>query len=286
MDEKDWLMLKVLHEKRNITKTAEVLCLTQPALSRRLQLMEEEFKVKIAERGRKGIQFTSQGEYLASQADRALQEFRMIKEHLQNMETEVSGTLRIGASNLFTKYVLPDFLLEFKERYPKIEFKVHTGTSKMIYDMAYEKELHVAFVRGTYVWPSVKKLLFSEPFYVCSKEKIDFSTLPQMPCVEYENDSLIQLLIDRWWNEKYDVSPNISMSVNMLETAKEMAIRGLGYTFIPESAARFDSPMFLEPMIYQSGNPVMRETWMLYYDSVREMKAVQAFIDFINEKEW
>lgn len=132
MDEKDWLMLKLLYEKKNITKTAEALCLTQPALSRRLQLMEEAFKIKIAERGRKGIQFTSQGEFLASQADKALYSFQRIKEQLQNMETEISGTIRIGASNLFTKYFLPDLLMEFKERYPKVEFKVSTGTSRTI----------------------------------------------------------------------------------------------------------------------------------------------------------
>lgn len=66
MDEKDWLILKTLHEKKSITKTAETVFMSQPALSTRLQHIESRFNTVIVMRGKKGVQFTPEGEYLTS----------------------------------------------------------------------------------------------------------------------------------------------------------------------------------------------------------------------------
>ena len=54
--QKDWLIIKTLYEEKNITKTAEKLYITQPALTYRLQAIEQEFGVKIVNRGKKGVE--------------------------------------------------------------------------------------------------------------------------------------------------------------------------------------------------------------------------------------
>ncbi len=65
MEYRDWYILQTLYQEQNITKTAETLYLSQPALTKRLRQIEKEFGVQIVQRGSRGVHFTPQGEYLA-----------------------------------------------------------------------------------------------------------------------------------------------------------------------------------------------------------------------------
>ena len=65
MDEKDWLILKTLFEKKSITKTAATLFISQPALSSRFAADRGPVRNNnCGEEGKKGLQFTPEGEYL------------------------------------------------------------------------------------------------------------------------------------------------------------------------------------------------------------------------------
>ncbi len=124
MDERDWMVLQILYSEKNITNAAKSLYISQPALTTRLKQMEKEFGVQIVNRGRRGVQFTPQGEYLAKCASEMLLNIQKIKENVLNMEQKMAGTLRLGVSNFFTDYKLPGLLKSFKDKYPHIEFKV------------------------------------------------------------------------------------------------------------------------------------------------------------------
>ena len=68
MKELDWKILIVLYEKRSITKTAEALYLTQSAVTKRLQNMENEWGIEVIRRSSQGVSFTEDGTYLAQRA--------------------------------------------------------------------------------------------------------------------------------------------------------------------------------------------------------------------------
>ena len=159
MDEQDWLLLKTLSEKKSITQTAAALFVSQPALSSRLQQIEARFGAKIVVRSKKGVQFTPEGEYLVAGAREMLNRMQDFAEQIQNMRNQAIGTLRIGASNFSTKYLLPELLRRFKQHYPQIEFKVTTGWSKDIVNLVYNNDVHIGFVRGEHNWPNDKLLL-------------------------------------------------------------------------------------------------------------------------------
>ena len=112
--------------------------------------MEKQFGVQIVIRGRRGVQFTSQGEYLAKSAHEMLWRIQKIKENVLNMEDKISGILRLGVSNFFTDYKLPSLLKLFKNQYPDVEFKVTTDLSSHITHLMYNQDVHVGFVRGDY----------------------------------------------------------------------------------------------------------------------------------------
>ena len=281
MEEKDWLILKTLYEKKSITKTAASLFISQPALSNRLQHIEERFGTRIVIRNKKGVQFTPEGEYLVKCAYKILCKIQTCEENIQNMRGEIMGTLRVGASNFFTKYLLPELLRRFKSQFPNIEFKVTTGWSRDIVGLVRNNDVHVGFVRGDYSWPNERVLLFEEKMYVSFSHSFSLHDLPYMPRIDYQNDYSIQLLLDKWWNENFNVFPHIGMEVDKVDTCKEMVDKGLGYAFLPGMILRNNDTLFKHEMIYQDGKPFIRKTWMLYNKEAMNLNLVKAFFNFI-----
>jgi DNA-binding transcriptional LysR family regulator len=173
MNEKDWVMLKVLAEEKNITKAASRLFIAQPSITYRLQQLEKEFGTKIVSRNPNGVVLTAEGEYLLSYAEEMLLKLRSAKEKIQNMSGKVQGTLRLGSSAIFAHYELPRILKGFLDNYPDVEISLKTGLSQKINRMLQIEEIAVAIVRGDYPWVEEKHLLSEEAIcLVCEPVKI------------------------------------------------------------------------------------------------------------------
>jgi DNA-binding transcriptional LysR family regulator len=281
MENRDWLILKVLYNEKNITKAAESLYLSQPALTKRLQHIEKEFGVQIVHRGRKGVHFTPQGEYLVKCADEMLDKLQEIKDKISNMDDRVVGTLRLGVSHFFTRNKLPKILKLFKNLHPDVEFKVTSGWSGDIYQLVYNQDVHVAFVRGDYHWQDQKHLLLEETICVASASKIDLKDLPHLPRIEYEADHKLKELIDHWWAENYSVPPLVGMEVDKSDTCKEMVLHGLGYAILPGLVIDNEKDIYKIDITDKDGKPIIRQTWMFYHEEFLELKLVKTFVDFI-----
>jgi DNA-binding transcriptional LysR family regulator len=281
MDERDWIILKMLYEKQNITKAAQSLYISQPTLTKRIQQMEKEFQIIIAQRGTKGIQFTPQGEYLAQCAEEMVKRISDIKETVLNMEDEVKGTLRLGVSNYITMYKLPRLLKLFREQFPKVGYDVTTGWSQEIFHHVYNHQVHIGMVRGDYQWSGAKQLLFEENLCVASKEKISLSDLPFLPRIDYETDPLLKQMIDNWWSSTFSRPPHIEMKVDKGDTCKEMVLNGLGYGILPSVLIENNPELYRVQVRDSNGKPIVRRTWMLYHEQSLSLKFVREFIQFV-----
>lgn len=281
MDERDWMLLQTLYQEKNITKTAQHLHISQPALTTRLQNLENEFNVRIVNRGRRGVQFTPQGEYLAKSAHDMLLNIQKIKEHVLNMQDNVEGILRLGVSTFFTDYMLPNLLKLFKEQYPNIEFKVTTNLSGHIAHLIYNQDVHVGIVRGDYSWKDQKHLLFEETICIASKEEIDIENLPNLPRIDYHTDPLLKNSIDNWWIEHFTQPPLVSIEVDKADTCKKMVINGLGYAILPSMLLHDTHDIYKMDIKTSDGKPVIRKTWMIYHKDSLKLNIVKAFVDFI-----
>lgn len=291
MDYRDWEILKELYHHKNLTKTARLLFLTQPALTNRLKHMQEELGVKIITRESRGVHFTPQGEYLVQCAEEALAHFQRVKENVENMsnneKNEVVGTLKLGVSNFFANYELPYILKHFKHQYPHVEFKVITGWSRDVTQLIHNKDVHISFVRGDYGWRGLSKhQLFEETICIASKDKIDMMDLPRLPRIEYKGDYLLRSVIDHWWAENYAQSPFISIEVDQVDPCKEMVINGLGYGILSSRVLKGIEDLYKINLTDQEGNPILRRTWMYYHKESLEWNVVKAFVQFIENFDW
>ena len=86
MKDSDWEILHELYKNPNMTKVANLLYMTQPSLTKRLQHMEAEFQVDIVNRTPKGLEFTQEGEYLAARAAKYLEFLKETKSKLEELK--------------------------------------------------------------------------------------------------------------------------------------------------------------------------------------------------------
>jgi DNA-binding transcriptional LysR family regulator len=284
LDERDWMVLQTLYKEKNITKAAQLLYISQPALTNRLHQLEKEFGVIIVNRGRRGVQFTPQGEYLAKSAQEMLLTLQKIKENVLNMEDSVVGTLRLGVSNFFTDYMLPNLLKLFKEQYPTIEFKVTTNFSSHIAQLIYNQDVHIGIVKGDFNWKDRKHLLFEESICIASKEKIDIHDLPNLPRIDYHTDTSLKNSIDKWWSEHFTQPPLVSIEVDKVDTCKKMVINGLGYAILPSLILKDVNDIHIADIKSIGGKPIVRKTWMIYHEDSLKLNIVKAFVDFIENE--
>lgn len=284
MDEKDWVILQTIYKERNITKASERLYISQPALTYRVKQLEEDFDVKILIRGKKGVEFTTEGEYLVQYATKMQAELRKTKEHLENMDNKIKGTLRLGVSSIFARYELPKILSSFLKKYPDIEIILKTGWSLEINHMLQKEEAHVGIVRGNYNWQGKKYLLDEEKIYVVSKNKINISELPTIPRINYETDHSLKTLIDTWWQETFDIPPNITMEVDRIDTCREMVINGLGYAILPSICIKGFEHLHTYEISSKNNNDFSRRTWLIFQENALELSVVKVFVDFIKER--
>lgn len=280
MEERDWLIIKVLSEQKNITKTAQALFISQPSLTARIRQIEDEFGVKMIYRGSRGVHFTPEGDYLAHCACKMLADIRHVKEQVINMGTDIKGTLRVGASNYLSKHKIPRLLGLFKERYPNVEFNVITIWSRDICSLLYNQDVHVGFMRSDFGWHGEKYIIYEAPICIASKKTIGLKDLPNLPRIDYHTDDSHKTLLETWWNENFSQPPTIGMTVGYLDICKSMVINGLGYAIVPSDLLDDAGDIHKIYITDKQGNPILRKTWMLYHQEILELKVVRLFLDF------
>ena len=165
MNEKDLLLIKTLFEEKNITHTAKRLFISQPAISDRLQRLESELNCSLIVRQPRGIAFTSEGEILYQYALNHLQDYEQLKATLSSDRDTTRGVLKIGCSNIFSKYKLPPLLSKFMKLYPQIDVSMRSGYSHNRFKDFLEGNIHVCIARGNHNWQE-KKHSFGKNHYV------------------------------------------------------------------------------------------------------------------------
>lgn len=283
MDDKDWVLLKTLNSIRNLSRTADVLYVSQPSLSYRIRNLEEEFQVKIFMKTKSGIEMTPEGIYLAKYAEKMLQQFQTAKDEVIAINNNISGVLRLGVSSNYSYYVLPELLRSFSNHHSDIKFQVKTGWSQKLYELLNTGEIQVAIVRNDFKGKRI--LIEDDHFYIISKRKIDLDRLPFLPMITYKLDNELDSLIKEWWLENYSDPPMVEMEADRLETCKRMVKNDFGYAIVPSICLDDIGDYYKQEIYFKSGEPVVRKTWLMYNEEMYDnLSSVRRFVDFLDKK--
>jgi LysR family cys regulon transcriptional activator len=134
----------------NITAAAEKLHTSQPGVSKQIKLLEDELGFQIFVRdGRNLARVTPAGQQVIDRAIRILREVQNIKRLSDDLKDEERGSLSIATTHTQARYVLPEVIKAFRDKYPEVRLHLHQGTSEQIAEMAALDRIDFAINTGS-----------------------------------------------------------------------------------------------------------------------------------------
>lgn len=143
--------LKVFHtvaKRLNFTKAADELCITQPAVSKHIQEIENYFKIKLFDRNGTKIKLTEAGETLLQYTNQLFTIYSNLEFELNALNQRHNGKLRIGASTTIAQYVLPPLLAAFHKKFVDIKVTLMINNTEQIEQALQNKDIDFGIIEG------------------------------------------------------------------------------------------------------------------------------------------
>ncbi len=133
------------YQGMNLSKAAKKLHTSQPAISKQIQMLEEELGVDIFVRnGKRIVQITPPGQMIIKIAARMLHDADNLKKIAQEFTNEAGGTLTIATTHTQARYALPPVIKRFTARYPKVKLILRQGSPTQISALVTSGEADIA----------------------------------------------------------------------------------------------------------------------------------------------
>jgi len=154
----------------NFTKAATELYITQPAVSKHIQELEETYKTKLFERNGSKIALTPAGEILLKHTKNIFEIYREIDFDMSSFINERQGLLRLGASTTISQYIISPVLARFHQKQQDIKVNLLNGNTEQIETALINKEIEIGIVEGQSKNQSIKYVPFikDELVLVCN----------------------------------------------------------------------------------------------------------------------
>ncbi len=277
-------------EQNSFTKAAEILCLTQSALSGLIKELEQNLEVKLFDRTTRKLHLSDAGLRLLPQARRVLNEMSVLNEKVSSLKSLHQGHVRLAVSQQLSASSMPKLIAKFSELHPNIQVTLTDCSVDEVVEHIenLEADLGIAPER-VFSSDLDAKVLFSSPFYLVLPATHPFAKKDVVRWQDLLNERLITLngpFIQSLQNElPAQISGRIfnpDFEVNFLSTALGMTRMGLGVTLCLLYAAEWveQNGLVMRPI----ADPVVERKFLLYMHKNRSLSpAALAFYDFMDK---
>jgi DNA-binding transcriptional LysR family regulator len=281
--------LKILVEiarQRSVTKAAEALHLTQPAVSIQLKKLQNQFDVPLVEVIGRKLYVTDFGEQVVESAQRILEEVDMLEKRTLAFKGELAGSLSVSAVST-GKYIMPYFLDRFLKTYPNVELLMDVTNKGSVIRHLEKNTVDFALMSVVPANMAVKKeaLLENQLYLVgkpgaLTKEPVDLNAIP---LIYREQGSATRQAMERYLITK-KVSARSTMALTSNEAIKQAVMAGLGYSIMPLIGLRNELSNGQIEIIPVSDLPIVT-TWYLVWLREKKLSPVaSAYLRFIREE--
>lgn len=132
----------------SFTKASRELCISQPAISKHINALEDRFNVKLFLRIANNIVLTEAGEVMLYHVNKILSNLNDLEYAMHLLNKDHVGKIRIGASTTIAQYILPSILAKFIEEYPNIDISIITENSSFIENALTQNDIDLGLVEG------------------------------------------------------------------------------------------------------------------------------------------
>ncbi len=287
MDLQNLQAFLLVAETGSFSLAAEQLHLTQPAVSKRVALLEESLGNKLFDRIGRSISLTEAGQALLPHAKLIEQELQVAARAVRDLAGSVSGELRVATSHHIGLHRLPPVLSSFSRAFPEVHLDIDFMDSEQAYDLVLQGKVELAVVTlspgeepsviATPVWHDPLRVMIARDHELLTRNAApDLDALSHVPAILPGLNTYTGQIIKQLFDAK-GLELKVMLATNYLETIRMMASVGLGWTILPHSM-RDDSLALVE-----LADIVMERTLGLIYHRGRSLsRAAQAFVDTLH----
>jgi DNA-binding transcriptional LysR family regulator len=247
---------------RSFSAAAESLYLTQPAVSKRIAVLEQQLEARLFDRIGRRISLTDAGEALLPRARRLLEEAEDMKRVLGNLSDEVHGTLSMATSHHIGLHRLPPVLRAYTRRFPEVQLDIRFMDSETACRAVQTGELQLAIVtlppeetptglELETVWIDSLRFAVASEHPLAKVARPSVQHLTRHPAVLPSTNTYTRDILEREIR-RHGATLKIGMTTNYLETLKMLVSIGLGWSLLPEK--------MLDPEIVVLPIPKIRPT--------------------------
>jgi len=231
-------------ELGSFSSAAEQLHLTQPAISKRIALLEQQLDCSLFDRIGRQITLTEAGRALLPHSQIVLQELRVAKRHIQDLRGGVTGLLTMGISHHMGLHRLPEVLQKFSQQYPDVRLDIDFLDSEEAYERVLLGEVELGVItlapeakpslQQIEIWNDELIVTVARNHPLANKKTVNARALSQyraiLPGLNTYTGRIVKALF-----EEQKLPLDVSMSTNYLETIKVMVSIGLGWSVLPKT---------------------------------------------------
>jgi DNA-binding transcriptional LysR family regulator len=235
------IFLKVA-ELEHVTRAAEELHLSQPAVTKMIQGLEQEVQLALIERQGRRIVLTHAGRTLQQYARRLFALEREAEIALDCLRDLESGEVTLAANMTAWVYLLPPIVARFRQRYPQIKLHIVTMNSQEIIEETLNWEIDFGLIEGDFpdlpeplqarIFSYDELILVAGPMHQLAKiEQVELADLQSQELLLREQGSTLREVVERQFRRRHmHLQPLLTLSDN--EAIKQMVMQGIGASFI------------------------------------------------------
>ncbi|WP_050182904.1 LysR family transcriptional regulator [Domibacillus robiginosus] len=233
---------RVVARMQHITNAAEVLSISQPALSRSMAKLEEELGVPLFERQGRTIKLNEYGQLFLERADRIIKEFQEVKQEIQDLLDPEYGEICLGFMPTLGTYLIPNLVRSFQADYPNVKFQFKQNGNDLLLKQLEAGEIDFCLVSSiadnkqiewTQLWNEELFLIVPSDHPLSRHESVTLQEIAKETFVLLEKGNGIRGITDRLFDEA-GISPEITFEGEEIHTIVAFVAAGLGVTLIPE----------------------------------------------------
>ncbi len=280
----------------SLTKAAEELYISQPAVSRSIKQLELQLGVSLFTRTHRGMKLSAQGgKIIFEQVERALQLLESAENCITEMKTTPTGTIRIGASDTIFEYFLADKIVDFHNRFPAVKIDLLADFSPDTIEKLKEDKCDVAFVNLP-ISPDPELRLHGncmrlndifiagQGFEGFKEGTSSLSSLQKLPLIFMDKNTVSRKSLDNFLSS-VGVSLTPDIEVGSWDLMKRLVARGMGVGVIPKEYAIKELEDGLLFELQTDVSLPVRSVGMLLSKTAPVSYALHSFIQEFIEKE-
>jgi len=274
---------------QSITKAAEELFLTQPAVSIQLKKLQDNFEIPLTEVVGRQLYVTDFGEQIAEVCQKILDAGEEINATVNQYKGLISGKISIAVVST-GKYVMPYFLAGFLRRHPQVRLQMDVTNKNKVVDTMLKNETDFALVSVLPEQPKVEivALMKNHLYLVTNRERaemlgnrpLEAADIAHLPFIFREKGSATRMAMERYINE-HNIAVQQSMYLVSNEAVKQAVNAGLGISIMPLIGLKNELLNGDLQRISMPGLPITT-TWMLVHNKGKALSpACLAFLEYL-----